>query len=48
MQTGWIKSPFNGKLYYLNPISNGFKGAMMTNLSGVGFRIGPDGARIDN
>ncbi|AQR97179.1 cadherin-like beta sandwich domain-containing protein [Clostridium saccharoperbutylacetonicum] len=29
MQVGWIKSSANGKSYYLNPLSNGFKGALL-------------------
>lgn len=29
MQVGWIKNDSNGKSYYLNPISNGFKGALL-------------------
>ncbi|BCZ45003.1 hypothetical protein psyc5s11_10700 [Clostridium gelidum] len=48
MQTGWIKSGTNGKSYYLNPISNGFKGAMVVNAIGEGYRIGSDGAKINN
>ena len=29
MQVGWIKNDSNGKSYYLNPTSNGFKGALL-------------------
>ena len=29
MQVGWIKNDSNGKSYYLNPISNGFKGSLL-------------------
>ncbi|MVX66156.1 hypothetical protein GKZ28_20965 [Clostridium chromiireducens] len=47
MKTGWLKSPYSGKWYYLNPISNGFKGAMLTNTIIDGYRIGLDGARIN-
>lgn len=47
MQTGWLKSATNGKLYYLNPVSNGYKGAMITNAVGEGYRIGSDGAKIN-
>lgn len=47
MQTGWLKSSANGKWYYLNPISNGYKGAMVTNTIIDGYKIGYDGARIN-
>jgi len=29
MQVGWIKNDSNGRSYYLNPTSNGFKGALL-------------------
>lgn len=47
MQTGWFKSPYSGKWYYLNPISNEFIGAMVTNTTIDGYKIGSDGARIN-
>lgn len=47
MQTGWLKSSSSGKSYYLNPISNGYKGAMVTNKTIEGYTIGSDGARIN-
>lgn len=47
MQTGWFKSPYSGKWYYLNPISNEFIGAMVTNTTIDGYKIGYDGARIN-
>ena len=47
MQTGWLKSSSSGKWYYLNSISNGYKGAMVTNTIIDGYKIGSDGARIN-
>lgn len=46
MLTGWLKSSSSGKWYYLNPTSNGNKGAMVTNARIDGYQIGYDGARI--
>ena len=46
MKTGW--QLVNGSWYYLNPISNGTRGAMAAN-TWIGDRfVGPDGAWIPN
>lgn len=47
IQTGWLKSSSSGKLHYLNTISNGFKGAMLTNTIIYGYRIDSDGSRTN-
>ncbi len=50
MKTGWIKD--NGKWYYLNPISNGFKGEMFGNctkvIDGKEYKFDSTGAWIED
>ncbi|OOM16523.1 N-acetylmuramoyl-L-alanine amidase family protein [Clostridium saccharobutylicum] len=45
MQTGWFKD-WNGTWYYLNPYSNGTKGAMLHDTYVAGYRLGSDGAWV--
>lgn len=45
MQTGWFKD-WNGTWYYLNPDSNGSKGAMLHDTYVGGYRLGSDGAWV--
>ena len=47
MKTVWLKSSASGKWYYLNPTSNGCKGAMLTNPIIDGYRIGYYGRRTN-
>ena len=45
MKTGWIS--VYGKEYYLNPVSDGTRGALYVNcITPDGKRVGPDGARV--
>ncbi len=52
MKTGWLKSPYSGKWFYLNPVSNGYMGAMYTEgtytIEGKEYKFDKEGAWIED
>ncbi|NFP15231.1 cell wall-binding protein [Clostridium botulinum] len=51
MATGWLKSSYSGKWFYLNPVSNGYMGAMYTEgtytIQGKEYKFDKEGAWIE-
>ncbi|HBJ2623474.1 TPA: glycoside hydrolase family protein [Clostridium botulinum] len=52
MATGWLKSPYSGKWFYLNPVSNGYKGEMYRDgtytIDGKEYKFNTSGAWIED
>ncbi|MBN1046163.1 cell wall-binding protein [Clostridium botulinum] len=52
MKTGWLKSPYSSKWFYLNPVSNGYMGAMYTEdtyiIEGNEYKFDKEGAWIED
>ncbi len=52
MATGWLKNPYSGKWFYLNPVSNGYKGEMYRDgtytIDGKEYKFNTSGAWIED